>query len=397
VARTLAGLYLGRQTFSPPGSGLARFTGVPVLGPAFAILNPGAPAVVERDRDGRERAGPPTFPQGAVGLVFNVGGQLVRLAPDQLRELPADARQVGGPHLLALDLAADAARLADAYAQVDPEPGEDGKRAAEQTRAMAQALDDEVAKANTAYERARAQPQNQKLDAQVQLALRNNLVGEALRLLNDPGTDLAREFGPTRALGVVLARVALELATGRLEDAAAHLDATVGDPAVRQARANPTFTRHYLQLTYQRLFQEGDYGEAGKVVELFADEFAQDPPAPGQVDTRAFTQFGAVYPSAALLGAASPLDVLGKHALLEVLPQPFLVRQQEMRNRRLGLAEFYYRRGLLFLLQGDIPEARRRFEMAAQKGDKDWGVPDIRNTDAERFLGLITEAEKGGG
>jgi hypothetical protein len=57
-------------------------------------------------------------------------------------------------------------------------------------------------------------------------------------------------------------------------------------------------------------------------------------------------------------------------------------------------SEFFFRRGLLSLLEGDIAAAKKRFEQCTIPAVKEWNVPERRNMAAERLLRLIRRAEK---
>ena len=56
--------------------------------------------------------------------------------------------------------------------------------------------------------------------------------------------------------------------------------------------------------------------------------------------------------------------------------------------------EFFFRRGLLSLIEGDMAGAKKRFEQSTIPAVKDWGLPERRNPQAERLLRLIRRAEK---
>jgi hypothetical protein len=79
--------------------------------------------------------------------------------------------------------------------------------------------------------------------------------------------------------------------------------------------------------------------------------------------------------------------------LLSDATQPFLQRQQQLIDIRRNAADLLFQSGFSALLQGDIPTARRRFELSHRSGVSEWGVPPQRNPNAELYLQLIKEAE----
>jgi hypothetical protein len=58
--------------------------------------------------------------------------------------------------------------------------------------------------------------------------------------------------------------------------------------------------------------------------------------------------------------------------------------------------DFFFRRGLLSLMEGDIANAKMRFEQTTIPAIKDWDLPERRNAQAELYLRLIRQAEKSG-
>jgi hypothetical protein len=57
-------------------------------------------------------------------------------------------------------------------------------------------------------------------------------------------------------------------------------------------------------------------------------------------------------------------------------------------------ARFFYRRGALLLLEGDIPGARQRFQQSTRKPPPGWALSDIYSAEAGTYLRLIEAAEK---
>src|SRR5205823_3057689 len=161
---------------------------------------------------------------------------------------------------------------------------------------------------------------------------------EALRILTDKDTDLNREFGQG-VLRYALTRAALELAVGRLEDAAADLDLlqarfaeVAGNPELRRSSGADLLAEALRWASYQKSVLEGNYDEAGQLLEQYATArgVGKDPPlTPEQakLNLRPFVKpFGDVYWQVAELATVSPLDFLGRRMLLAGLVQPFRER-----------------------------------------------------------------------
>lgn len=384
AALQLTALYLGK----PPGSPNPSI-GMPVNLPALGPLGPYCRYAVDSG-DGQMR--------------------LVSFA-EHFRYPQTVAR----PYFLPLDVARETLQLAEKYAPIDYSDPEEAKRVTNGIREWQKQIDGEYNKAINEFEREKQKDRirgGAKLRDQVDKALRFNLPGEALRLLTDPATDLGKEFG-REALDFALRRVALELAVGRLEDAAAD----VADlPANLDAAESPTdkeFSQHLRGLrdllrmmTYEKLVLEGNYSEAGSLYETFANrDLGKDPelsPQAFKVDPRKLAKAPAVIPQLTL-GLAfmpSPLapirtQLLAQDLAVQILT-PFQQYQRALNDRRVNDARYYWQRGFLFLVEGNIAEAKRRFLASRQSGVPDWGVPDRRHEQAELYLHLIEQAEKSG-
>ena len=98
------------------------------------------------------------------------------------------------------------------------------------------------------------------------------LAGEAVRMVHEtPGGDLDREFGPDTAT-VVLKVIAVQLVTGRVEDAAADADSLreLLDRAAAQPQPSPAATTDRLRLRtvdLQLWTATGNYEAAGRELE----------------------------------------------------------------------------------------------------------------------------------
>jgi hypothetical protein len=92
--------------------------------------------------------------------------------------------------------------------------------------------------------------------------------------------------------------------------------------------------------------------------------------------------------------AVATIEGLYRPHLFDQLMGRGILRQRTLNERRIRDANLYWKRGLLFLLEGNIGEARKRLVATRQSGVPEWGVPDQRHPEAERYLRLIDEAEK---
>jgi len=94
--------------------------------------------------------------------------------------------------------------------------------------------------------------------------------------------------------------------------------------------------------------------------------------------------------------AVANIEAVYRRHLYDRLMGPAVVRQRNLMERRVRDASLYWERGLLFLLEGNIGEAKKRLIASRQNGVPEWGIPDQRHPEAERFLRLIEQAEKSG-
>jgi hypothetical protein len=339
--------------------------------------------------------------------VTGVAEENRRLIPIPWRDRGRVRNVVGGPYLRALDLARETLVLAGKYAEKELSP--DNKTEMDGLKSATKALEDELVKKNQDYEREKLRGGEMKIAAQVRTALKYNLVGEALRILTDKATDLPKEYGPN-VFEIVLVQIALEMVTGRLEDAATDLEiapkvleSSPMPPGIKreQALQFQAFKQAQLQgMTYQKLLFEGNYQGAGEILESsVSGQSEQDPsPSPAEAAFKLTQPLVALGRDQVLLGfqfiPVAPLAFIGRSVLLNDVMQPFLQRQQVLRAIRGNASTFFYQRGLLSLYEGDIPTAKKRFEQSRRPGVPEWGVPEQRNPNADRYLKLIEEAEK---
>jgi hypothetical protein len=389
VAASLANAYTGRR----PEQYGNLLPGILVDAPVFGILSR----------------------IGATGFIVVDGNRPTRVSGLAVR--PGQMQVLGGPYLLPLDIARETFQLAQRYADVEFARTEDHSKVQASLKEELKAVEGDLARFNNRFESRRA---TEKLAKQVELALENNLAGEALRLLTSKDIDPIRDFGQT-ALDFLLCRVSLELVLGRLEDASADLEILATDPGVQQRLSNPTVRAVFTGLQYQKALLEGNYPQAGKLMEeLEGPRVREDPyrPLREQFDPRPFVESKQPlrewvrFAPLAAIGASSPFDFVGRTCTQvvsmtgfeyprregdTVLIPGFLTLQNELRGYREFQADFYYRRGVLFLLEGDIPSAEQRFRQTRLDAVKDWGLPEIRHPGAELYLRLIAEARKPAG
>jgi hypothetical protein len=374
VARLLSQVYYGQQ----PQRGWP-FVGLPLDLPSLSIL-----AESPLSNDG----------------VWAVAEDRGRLYPIRWRD-QTPAQRVSKPNIRALDLSREMMLLAIEYAEIEltRENRSLLEKDLENMKAFAKKISEEVVKSTQSFEGEKLR--QTKLQDQVRSALRHNLVGKALEILTDKGTDLQKEYGPN-LLDIVLIRIALEMAIGRLEDAATDLEFAPGVmeklglvPNVRQVKLSLIQT-----MAYQKLIFEGNYKEAGELLgSMMGEHVGQEPPLsqkesafkhpPGLVALgldRTFQTFQLI--------PTNPMTFLGRLEMILDVLQPYNQRQQMVMRIRSTTSNYYYQRGLLSLYEGDIPSAKKRFEQSHQSGVPEWGVPEIPNLKADHYLKLIKQAEK---
>ncbi len=381
VAVRLAWLYLSPR--SDYGNALS---GIPVNSPAYTRL---------------------TAPFGATGFLVAERNRVIR-KPALALQGGVQAQIVGGPYLLPLDLAREAILKAQDYLKFDAPTVEAGEQKFTMLKNAMKSFETELAQARNAFEGKR-DSQKIPLPGQIQLALQNNLAGEALKLLTARDLDVGKEFGPA-LLEFLICRISLELAVGRIEDAAADLEQLSTDPGVQKSLAESNLLTVFRLLTYQKLMLEGNYAEAGKLLEdLDGKNIGVDPlkPLRDQFEPKFFVAnlnklaFWAEFAPLAGLLAPTQYDLLARlsvpGASLNDVDKSvgFLSLRNDLVSRRAQEAEFYYQRGLFSLYEGDIPSARKRFAQTHQPAVKDWGLPEAPHGNAELLLRLIEEAEKG--
>jgi hypothetical protein len=335
------------------------------------------------------------------------GKGITRVPTAALRQLPVQV--IEGPFLVPLDVIRDTFEKAQKYAEVEITDPANREKAVAELKAEQKAFDREYATNNNTYQAQRA---GKKLPEQVRLALQKNLAGEALRLLTteSPG-DLGAE-----ALDFHLCRVALELALGRLEDAADDLRLLGSDPAVQQ-RMNGLQSLVFNSLQYQKCLLEGNYADAGRLMEQMSGaQLGEDPtredraqfnPKPFVENKKAVLGWNVAALSALL--APNPWDLAARSfapeaelvgyaaqvSPTEVRSFPgFLTLQSRLAQHRAVQADFFVRRGVLFVYEGDIPAAEQRFLQTRLPAVQEWGLPAFRSPVAERYLAMFADARR---
>jgi hypothetical protein len=365
AAEELFQLYLGRD---PSGGTRMSGAGLSLKLPALTVLQDFATYIVQAGKG---------------------------LQPVPVSRLTQNSRVVAGPFLFPLDTVRETLLTAEKYLPLDFENEEDRKPRSEWLQNMIKSFEAQYRESNNAYEREREKARNRgvqmKLKDQVDAALQNNLVEEALRLLTDRDTDLSKEFG-RETLRYALIRVALRLATGRLEEAADDLEFLPGKFDEAEATSPKDFLPQIRQLRdplgmqiYFKLVFEGNYSEAGSLLEQREGQIVRSASqllSPKKIVDRLLTR--AMAPSATPWGTAFRLKEL------------YRLQRDVVRSLQAQESEFFYRRGLLSLIEGDIAGARKRFEQATIPAIKEWDVPELRRAEAQRLLRLIQRAEKGG-
>jgi hypothetical protein len=311
---------------------------------------------------------------------------------------PNDRSQVAlaGPAALPLDAAEEALKLALQYAQTDFAEG--GEEARQELERMRKEVQDALVQSHKLYDPLKGP--GAKLPRLVDLARRHSLLAESLKLISekDPA-EVQKEFGPMAGRAALL-QVALELALGKVEDADFHLNGPDGLAAPEKAaEVEKAAGAPLVQLLqHQKALQAGQYREAGELLEGMEKHA---PPMAALLDQLARNKIDSRELAVTAL-SESPPPATGPARLPVAIFQMFLIERgsRALEARRIVAAKlqeesrFYYRRGVLLLLAGDVPGAKRRFEQAARKAPPGWGVSDFHNAEAEAYLRLIDRAAR---
>ncbi|MBX9583327.1 MAG: hypothetical protein K2X87_23745, partial [Gemmataceae bacterium] len=337
-----------------------------------------------------------------VGEMLVVQRQGARRVPYQMmlgQGRPGAGTLIEGPLLLPLDLAQKALAEALEYAAVEHGPSSPPEvqneiRGLDDLRKRLDALTRrQVDQYRAAAERV------PRVRDRFRLAGQYNLAGERLDLLKElKGDDLAREFGPD-APGVAAEMVALEVAVGRLEDAAAHL-AEVREalgPMATQTPPPPGVDRLRFilrLLEYQVQLLGGNYADAGRSLGEVDGRAVEATPPPDPPDVVLGPKGNPLFwPPVAVVGGVGRVADLGFWAANREVQ--FRMARQQVLGGMDGAAQYYFRRGWLALLAGEMAEAKAFFGQARRPAPPPgWGLPELVHVQAADLLGAIEAAEK---
>ncbi|HEY3788396.1 MAG TPA: hypothetical protein VGL71_06045, partial [Urbifossiella sp.] len=347
------------------------------------------------------------IPPGAGGLKSAI---FVRVPPVAMQRLPQGSQQISqGLHLLPLDLARESLVKAEGYGNVEIVDAENRSK-------ILKSLEDQRKAIDSIWQRAAQQfnrmaDQQPKLGKQHDFALQAGLIGEALDRLKE--ADLVREFGEN-AIEIKLHMIALELAVGRIEDAAIHIG-----QMKEELGANKKYEaaqRSLQELEFHELKLSGNYGEAGKVLESLEGpriglDSLLEALAKENIDPKNYKDFQTIWPpmsrlgvawpmismfGAAVFGAEAPADVVamyeGGRIYLEYF-QKLVGAQDAIFTKMRQDAEFFFQRGYLSLLEGDTAGAKTRFRQTRRTPPPGWNLPIVEHKMAEEYLRLIEAAE----
>jgi len=400
VAMRLASLYLNPQEGTDPVTRkqVFKFVGFPVDVPPLGDMF--GQAVLVDQRGNLERV-----PFHAVQRGVPQNKQLVN--PNVRLYLPLDAGH-------------ETLQLARQYATVElaGESDDEIKKRLKRFDDLITAAENAMLGAKEALNRERRNP-NTALPRQVDVAVTNGLAAEALKMLSERSGDLDKEYKQLTPVAVTQ-RLGLELLLGRIEDAAENL-ATVDTPDWAKAFAAIGFSDRFQLVKYQRAVLAGEYNTAGDIWQALAGRGIGT--AEGALPARSQITFDTVKrltqervvprdnTEAAQAAAKQEADKLLERMLKPpVLPLTPLLRpvatdtwrdewvgldgliRQSIVQRLQSETEFFTRRGVLSLLEGDIAGARQRFEQARREPPAGWGIGPQNTPQAARYLNLIERA-----
>jgi hypothetical protein len=378
VARQLASLYAGDPIpVQDAATGRPRikwFGGVPINAPPLGVL------------------------VGQVPFVSKRGGvpDLVRIPLGAAAEYQASGRGTpfGGltPRFLALDVAHKTMEQALEYARVDfPSDSEDDKNQIKNLEEMRKIIESALLTSSDGF--AQFKSRGAPLEVLVQVAIREGLPGQALELLTEKDGALAKE-NTAQVLQAAVLRVCLELALGRVEDADEDLR-TLNTPSVLETIDRAGFSLMFNALRYQKAVQAGEYKAAGELQEMMEGGQAGSDVllaniARNKVEPKLlFAEFGAMPPPVlgGVLPSVTAFEALRFHYHHALHARRVIAGQMEQS------AQFFLRRGILSLLEGDIAGARERFLQSRREPPPGWHLNPIQPQDAVLYLQLIKLAQ----
>jgi hypothetical protein len=339
-----------------------------------------------------------------IGEVVMAQNRRVFRAPYQVmlgREMPADVQIVAGPVLYPPDLAFEALDAAARYAAAEFGPAPPGEvqnliQGIEEQRKQLDAL---IRRATDQYRTVTDPQRAPKVRDRYRAAAQFGLVGQRLALLKEvPGGDLSREFGPEAPV-VALEMVALELAVGRLEEAAA--DLALLRSALGELAAQPTpppgidrarELARYLE--YQVLRLSGDYAGAGRLLEeIDARGVEQAPPPDPPEAVLGPKNNPLVWPMVGVAAGISRAADIGFWGLNREVR--FQIARQQILGQMDAAAQYYFRRGYLALMAGDPAAAKGFFARTRRPAPPPgWGLNALAHLQAEEYTRYIEAAEK---
>jgi hypothetical protein len=309
--------------------------------------------------------------------------------------------QITGVRFLPFDLVRPLLLQAAEYAAIEVGDQTDQKNLMEGLKQLTKAVEDELRQKNDVYKREPAQ--GLKVAERFRRAKQLELTGEAISVIKGvKGEDLSKEFGPAVSFAL-LELVALELCSGRLEDAAADL-ADVKEILPDLTRSLPPEAQEVMRQSLRTLEQwkmmfEGDYAAAGAELEgrfgknigfeRLTQQLEKD-----KYSTKPFTALGVAWPVVPMLGAQHPLDVTTMYWNGFMQHQGFLGVREFIARKLQDDAGFFYRRGFLSLIEGDIPAAKERFRQSRREPPPGWNLSPVMFAPADTYLRMIEAAEK---
>jgi hypothetical protein len=312
-----------------------------------------------------------------------------------------DQGQVVGVRFLPLDLVRALLVQTAEYAAVEVVGGEEAERKGflEGLKQLTKVVEDQLRQRNDAYKSS----QNLKVAERFRRAKQLELTGEAISVIKGLKADeLSKEFGPAMS-HALLELVAMELCCGRLEDAASDL-ADVKEIFPDLTRGLPPEAQEWMRQAVRTLDQwkmmfEGDYAGAGAELEgRFGKGIGLDPLLKqlekDKYTTKQFTALGVAWPVVPMLGARHPLDVTTMYWNGFMQHQGFLAVRDFMGRKMQEDAAFFYRRGFLSLIEGDIPAAKERFRQSRREPPPGWNLSPVMFAPADSYLRMIEAAEK---
>jgi hypothetical protein len=223
-------------------------------------------------------------------------------------------------------------------------------------------------------------------------ALRARLTGEAIRVVKElPAPDLEREFGPDLARKY-LQVVGLETAVGRVEDAVGDLEGLkeLFDKQAAQPQQPPAVAagRAYLRAVEQQLLLlTGNYEAAGRELEATEGRAVATGPPPPPADVFPFG-----WPVVTAVPSLSNTVELGRFYQGRV--SMYFQAREQVAGQQDREAAFYFRRGYLALLEGDVEGARVRFRESVRPAIPAWDLPALSPPASPGYLRMIDAAAR---